>query len=540
MNQFQNRTVKITLQDSSHVEGIVSSVSNGKLTLSNVYFLETHSVLPVFTLIGSNIKDLEILANKPSSAPKDDTKGNHGQIMHDIDQKGQIFNPSVQDPAIVSAKPASSSAKAKAKAKAGSNNNIVMLQNGDGSSDESDIEITPYSARKENFTPVKRTPKGSRTPRTPRGDNRNQWANENLNAIANTDFDFEANLQRFDKNLVFEEIRQADQTDPRSRLVSHNKMQAKYGNKEMVLETDASSIAESTLSSSETAPSLSLSRKPSQGIDTGMAHFIANNRQCPSASPLQLVGLYRSLNKYGLSNEAINESAGRGIAQIAIQILGGITRFTVTNHNAGPLTIILIGNNISGIQAMVAGRMLASRGVHVVGLLLKGLADSTDSTDSSFMNQCKALEASGGKLVHDHSQMITEISKFNTPAELVIDGLQGYEVSIDDFWGQEDQIKLIINWANSLRAKIISIDMPSGVDASTGKVSSLGCLNSKFILSCGLPLTGLLNDANMIETTSYYLIDVGFPKIVFKSPSFRKFQQIWFGSEWVIELKVSN
>lgn len=528
MNQFQNRTVRITLTDSSRLQGTVTSVANGQLTLSNVHLLDSGVVVPSFMLTGSYIKDLEILAAAQQRSPTHKVP-NHVQ--------GMLTMAPPPDPAIVSASPATLPAQTSQTPVTSISVNI----SNDDSSEESDVETTPYSARKETL--VKRTPNGSRTPRTPRtaaagGANKNLWAHENLNAITNTDFDFEANLQRFDKSLVFEEIRHADQTDPKNRLVSHNRVQPKYGNKEMVLETDGSSIADSTApkttttTTSSTATSTDASRRPSQAVDS---HFVTNNlRKCPCASPLQLVELHRSLAQYGLTEAATNENAARGVAQLCIQTLGGTTRFTLTNHNARPLVIVLAGHNVSGARALAAGRILANRGVEVLALVL-----GSSNTDSAVSEQVKSLKASDGKVFDRPPQISNAVAKFSSPVELIIDGLQGYENSLEDLWGQENQVKQIVKWANGLRAKIIAIDVPSGIDASTGRVSSLGALNAKFILSGGLPLTGLLNRTDVVEGLGYYLVDIGIPKAAFRSPSFRKFEQIWFGSEWLIELGIS-
>lgn len=70
----------------------------------------------------------------------------------------------------------------------------------------------------------------------------------------------------------------------------------------------------------------------------------------------------------------------------------------------------------------------------------------------------------------------------------------------------------MIQWANSNGSPIVSIDVPSGLDASTGKVYG-EVINAKSIVTLGLPKTGL--SASMREQKSVYLTDIGIPSSVY-------------------------
>ena len=55
------------------------------------------------------------------------------------------------------------------------------------------------------------------------------WAAEPVEALPAEDFDFDANLARFDKAGVFESIRNEDATQPEERLVYANKLRDERG-----------------------------------------------------------------------------------------------------------------------------------------------------------------------------------------------------------------------------------------------------------------------------------------------------------------------
>ncbi|ANB15281.1 Edc3p [Sugiyamaella lignohabitans] len=507
----------------------------------------------------------------------------------------------------------------------------------DDSSDESSVDEVPYSANR-NFTPPVKAKKGQKKGREDRqnqtsskssrnGNSRKNkfvnysnsaaesdgWATENATNIKDTEFDFQANLDLFDKASVFNEIRENDSIDPGHRLVAFNKRapqvtkphhQEKYGNLEMVIQSDTNWIENenndddddddsnnrgrvaangkgnvkgsgnasssgvspgfpssiprhiqrgmSNMSISDTPSSSSIQqlRKASTSAAPNRKSFIAANtlKQCPCASPVQMVQLERICSEtFGISHQVMNENAGRGIAQLAIKALGGVSRFNFKNHNSRPLIVILAGCNESGARALVAGRHLANRQVQVVAAVPTGSSTSKsldeDPTASIMAASIKAFESTGGKVVSRLDQLTPLINSFESPVELIIDGLQGYQSSFEDMWEEEAVTTALslIEWANRHKASVMSLDIPSGLDSSTGlPTNDSQFIKSKWVISHGFPLTGTLN-ANLAEIVSpeewtCYIVDVGFPKAALRAAGMRRFEKLWFGSEWSVEL----
>lgn len=416
------------------------------------------------------------------------------------------------------------------------------------------------------------------------------WATEDVTDFKDTEFDFQANLDRFDKNLVFNEIRQNDSTLPSDRLVAFNKIQPgmipgrtvasngqiKYGHKEMVLQskssewelsddddsenpdyslTNGEDDAESYISDILSAPPPPPLRRPSRPqLSSDSVKLVAVNtkKTCLCTSPVQMVELERLMSdSFGIPDTILTENAGRGVARLALQSLGGSARFTYGNHNSRPVVVVLVGNSRTGARALAAARHLANRQVKILALAVGCVEDQqrgsgADEVLPEIKTQLKALESCKGTIVTRFEKFMGELNMVDSPPELVIDALQGYQTTLEDLWEKDfETVKTCIDWANNRqKAAIVSLDIPSGLDSATGIPSSTAVkhINAKWVLSCGLPLTGIKN-AYLTGTVSlgdwtHYVVDVGFPRKSLQRGSLRRFGQMWFGAEWLLPLDV--
>lgn len=489
---------------------------------------------------GSDIVDLEILATSSTATSS---------------IRASPAPPAFVDPAIVSAVPASSHA---------------AIDDGYESSEESSVDETPYTA--ENDEMYKDLPKlkpqaqlqlkSESQPRKKRdgkkkktrstlstGSSTDGWMSENITNIKDTEFDFQANLNLFDKQSVFEEIKMQDAISPDQRLVAHNKRQEKYGHREMVLPTTNNNNNNDEFN----VPSIQQLRKGSQSLimrSNSVSPFVdfhftvpANSKPCPCCSPVQMLEIERiSRDEFGLNETTLIETSATGIAQLALKCLGGTSRFTMQNHNAKPLVVALVGNNKAGAKALSACRHLLNRHVQVVIFLT-----TTQHCSVIIQQLLKSIQKSNTcKVISRFDELKSVLLSFDSPVELIIDGLQGYEMSVEDLWDEhQDEGKLInsiINWANNERAGKMSLDIPSGLDPSTGlPLSNQIFVNSRWVLSFGLPLMGLLN-AHLAQVDNqwiHYLIDNGFPRQACQN-TLRKFAQVWFGADWILDLELTK
>jgi NAD(P)H-hydrate repair Nnr-like enzyme with NAD(P)H-hydrate epimerase domain len=65
-------------------------------------------------------------------------------------------------------------------------------------------------------------------------------------------------------------------------------------------------------------------------------------------------------------------------------------------------------------------------------------------------------------------------SKFTEPVDLIVDALLGYQYTLRELPNEHTRNMVcdLIDWANENRAPVLSLDLPSGIDGSTGKDTS--------------------------------------------------------------------
>jgi len=170
------------------------------------------------------------------------------------------------------------------------------------------------------------------------------------------------------------------------------------------------------------------------------------------------------------------ENAGRSLAQLAISRFG-------PRH-----VVVLAGTGGNGGGAMTAARHLRNRGVGV-----QVVTTASPRGDSVTARQLDILERMGVELIQEP-----------TDADLIIDGLIGYGLR-DAPTGRTAQL---ITWANQQLAPVLALDLPSGLNATTGQWSDPH-ITAAATLTLALPKTGLVRARAKVG--ELYLADIGVP-----------------------------
>ncbi len=163
-------------------------------------------------------------------------------------------------------------------------------------------------------------------------------------------------------------------------------------------------------------------------------------------------------NKFGISTLALMENAGRAIALQALAML---------NANSGPGRGIGIfcGKGNNGGDGFVAARHLWAGGIKA-DIFLAGKIYAVKDEAKTNLEILLCLK-----------QNITEVEERNLP--LVRSKISQYGVIIDALLGVglmgevRGIFRDLIGIINSVKARILSVDIPSGLDATTGM--PLGC-----------------------------------------------------------------
>ncbi len=198
--------------------------------------------------------------------------------------------------------------------------------------------------------------------------------------------------------------------------------------------------------------------------------------------------------KAGLSIEQLMENAGRAVATVAKRV----TRKKI---------LVVCGKGNNGGDGLVASRFLANWGFDVSVMLAE---KSVNSLSKRHLNILKIL----GVPISDEKDHLFH------DCDLIIDALLGYGIRGDP----KGPYASIVRSANNSGKKILSVDIPTGLDADSGKAYN-PCIKASATVTLATMKNGLLK--NRRAAGSLFVADIGIPKALYakagiKSPDFSK------------------
>lgn len=194
-----------------------------------------------------------------------------------------------------------------------------------------------------------------------------------------------------------------------------------------------------------------------------------------------------AVEEFGLGVLQMMENAGRGLALNAIEMLGSVE---------GEVAI-LAGSGGNGGGGLCCGRHLHNRGltVHVV------LDREARMIRGSAAAQYHILERAGLR-AKDPEQA----ERLIAGADLVVDALIGYSLQ----GAPRGRVEELISICNQSTARVLSLDIPSGVDATNGERPG-AAIQPERTLTLALPKTGLIGVRGEL-----ILADIGIPPQLYR------------------------
>ena len=244
-----------------------------------------------------------------------------------------------------------------------------------------------------------------------------------------------------------------------------------------------------------------------------------SDQNIPEVTPAQMAEVERAMVRdYRISLLQMMESAGRNLAQLAR------TRF-LAGDARGRAIVVLAGAGGNGGGAMVCARRLHGWGARVQVILAQPL----QRLGQAASHQLNILERMG----------IPEVECGAFPrestgiwAELVIDGIIGCGLK----GAPRSPAADLIRWANEQSAPTIALDVPSGLDATTGTIND-PAIRAAATLTLALPKRGLRVSGTESHVGELYLGDIGIPPSLYASPALGLQVGPIFGGEEIIRLK---
>lgn len=149
--------------------------------------------------------------------------------------------------------------------------------------------------------------------------------------------------------------------------------------------------------------------------------------------------------------------------------------------------------------------------------------------------QTRGFLATGGEMLHTIAELPQAAS---TPVDIIVDGLLGYQFTVRDLVDsyERETVCDLMDWANDNKAPVLSLDMPSGVDGTTGEKTDKGhkfCIRPKWTLCLGAPKTGCRSRA---ITGELFMTDLGIPRACWKRAGVKGWTMPW-GADFLVGLE---
>ena len=218
----------------------------------------------------------------------------------------------------------------------------------------------------------------------------------------------------------------------------------------------------------------------------------------PYLTTEQMIEVDRAMiEDYRIELVQMMENAGRNLAHLAR------TRF-LDGDPRGRRVVVLAGTGGNGGGALVCARRLHNWGADVQVLL------------STPRSQFKAVSAHQLEIVSRMGVTVGDAGDASAvePPRLVVDGVLGYSLK----GAPREGARALIEWADASGSPVLSLDTPSGLDATTGRAFA-PTVRATATMTLALPKQGLRAAGTEPYVGELYLADIGVPPALYAEPS---------------------
>ncbi len=218
-----------------------------------------------------------------------------------------------------------------------------------------------------------------------------------------------------------------------------------------------------------------------------------------SIDTTQMIEVDRAMiEDYRIELIQMMENAGRNLAHLARKrFLNGDPR--------GHSVVILAGHGGNGGGGLVCARHLHTWGAKVHVFITK----SDEKFRGVPAHQLEILRRMGVSVTIGAGMVLNNL----LATDLIIDAIIGYNLAGAPY-GVAAQF---IQWANVQNTPILSLDAPSGLDTTTGKVFD-PAIRASATMTLALPKEGLRHETGEGVVGELYLADIGVPPDLYAGP----------------------
>jgi NAD(P)H-hydrate epimerase len=200
--------------------------------------------------------------------------------------------------------------------------------------------------------------------------------------------------------------------------------------------------------------------------------------------------------EFGMPGLLLMENAGRSVADVICR-------------DFDPCRVLIVaGKGNNGGDGLVAARHLATRGFSPQVILLE---------DPALLKSDPLLNLNIVRRMNVPLFCVTAVSEdelagYFQDAGLIVDAIFGVGIHSPVRGIFENAIRAI----NQSRKKVVSVDVPSGLDADTGAVRGAAVMATR-TLTLALPKAGLLKGEGPKYAGEIEIVDIGLPRALLQS-----------------------
>jgi hydroxyethylthiazole kinase-like uncharacterized protein yjeF len=201
-----------------------------------------------------------------------------------------------------------------------------------------------------------------------------------------------------------------------------------------------------------------------------------------------------AINEIGIPGVVLMENAGLQVVEVIYRIIG---------DPRGKKVIVFSGKGNNGGDGFVIARHLLNSGAEVKVLLF---ADVKDITGDAKVN-LDILHAMGQKVISIVNPNSINIAKFTMAwTDIVVDSIfgTGFKGSVPVHIGN------VINIINSSGKPVVSVDIPSGLEANTGRVNG-PCIRADNTVTFAYAKLGLVINQGLEYVGDLTVADISIP-----------------------------
>ncbi len=208
----------------------------------------------------------------------------------------------------------------------------------------------------------------------------------------------------------------------------------------------------------------------------------------------------RASSEFGIPSLVLMENAGIRTAEMVKGLLGSITDKKV---------IILAGRGNNGGDGLVAARHLHGSGAVPITFVMGKIEQLSPDSQINFAILQK---------ITDQIYPLTDESQLEKfmwellDGDIIIDAIYGigFKGSLNDYEAR------VVQWVNRSRVPVLSVDIPSGVEADSGRVKG-EAVKAAATVSFALPKPGLILEPGKNYTGQLSIADISIPKALLEN-----------------------